>query len=292
MPWITNEDAALKMKLQGITVQDANNPHRPVKVRYRLPEDELATLDYPIIIIEHLGLFPDPSRESSGFEQLGYAPEVLNDDGTSTSYPIWWDPAAAEFNVNNSPYYSWFPSPYNFDYQVTVYARKMNGHLDSIMRVLATSPRIPYHFGYLNIPQDNTQRKMWLMGGPQVEYGKDNNDKRLLRAVYRVRVESELILADSFRDNRFGGVVTQIDVDLGCYRDVTDLATEEVVNNFGLLTVGPGSYWNVEGLAEPEGVYPTGSQQPLPIFRPRRPSRAHVQGTSYNKTLNKITSEE
>src|SRR5580704_18395833 len=115
MPWINNEDAALKFKLQGITVVDANNPARPVPVRYRLPEDELATLSYPIIIIEHIGMFPDPAREHSGFIQLGYAPEVqgVNDinnfpglasiyddnpvNGTWTSQAEWWP--SNNFNV-------------------------------------------------------------------------------------------------------------------------------------------------------------------------------------------------
>jgi hypothetical protein len=293
MPWLSNEDMALKMKLQGLTVIDANNPARKVPVRYRLPEDELATLNYPIIIIEHQGLFPDPEREHSGRYLLPYAPEVLNPDGSSTLYPTWWPDNADEFNNNLSPYESWFPTPYNFDYLITVYCRKMPGHLDRLMSLLATSSRLPHHFGYLNIPTDGTQRKLWLMGGPQVEYGKDNNDKRLLRAIYRVRVESELILAESFTVNGpYGQPVTQIDIDLGCYSDVTDIATETVATNFGLLTVGPGSFWRVEDFAEPVGVYPEGSRQPLPIYRPRRPSRAHVQGTSYNKTLNKITPEE
>lgn len=271
MPWINSEDAALKMKLQGITVVDANNPARPVPVRFRLPEDELASLTYPTIIIEHIGLFPAPEREHSGYVQLPYAPEVQNDDGTSTSYAPWYPANTKKINTNLSPYAAWFPSPYNFDYRVTVYARKMPGHLQRIMAVLATSPRIPYHFGYLNIPQDGTQRKMFLMGGPEIEYGKDNNDKRLLRAVYQVRVESELILADSFTVNGpYNSLATQIDFDFGCYSDVHDITTEEVSANFGVITSGPSTFWNVEGPQAPLGVYPDGSIQPLPTFVPRR----------------------
>jgi hypothetical protein len=318
MPWINNEDAALKVKLQGITVVDANNPSRKVPVRYRLPEDELATLTYPCIIIEHLGLFPAPEREHSGYIQLGYAPEVQNTvpqpttpipvniynndpvNGTWTSYPEWW-PSQNE-NVgdpNLSPYYAWFPTPYNFDYQVTVYARKMPGHLQNIMNTLATATYLPYHFGYLNIPQDGTQRKLFVIGGPEISYGKDNNDKRLLKATYRVRVETELVLSQSFSVNGpYGQLVTQIDVDLGCYSDVTDLGTEEVSANFGLITTGPTySFWDVEGPIAPAGTYPEGSIQPLPTFLPRRrmTQRAVTKGlttTATGVTPQKIYPEE
>lgn len=318
IPWINNEDMAIKYKLQGITVQDANNPARPVKVRFRLPEDELAALDYPIIIIEHLGLFPAPEREHSGYINLPYAPEVQgvnpvtnNVNGVWTTYAPWWPGTPETIGANSwnpvndgfigsqadSPYASWYPTPYNFDYQITVYSRKMPGHLQNIMNTLATATYIPYHFGFLNIPQDGTQRKMFLMSGPQVEYGKDNNDKRLLRAIYRVRVETELILSQSFTINGpYNALVTQIDVDLGCYSDVTDLATEEVTANFGLITTGPTySFWNVEGQYEPAGVWPEGTIQP-PVFTPRRrPSRAVTRGmanTAQGVLSQKITPEE
>jgi hypothetical protein len=286
MPWINNEDAALKYKLQGITVQDANNPSRPVPVRYRLPEDELASLTYPCIIIEHQGLFPAPEREHAGYVQLPYAPEVETSPGVWVSEPPWWSGTPGTIGnvswnppntghvglVDNSPYYAWFPTPYNFDYTITVYARKMPGHLQNIMARLATSPYIPYHFGYLNIPQDGTQRKMFLIGGPEIEYGKDNNDKRLLRAIYRVRVESELILTPSFVNATGGGIATQIDIDLGCYSDVHDLTTELVSANFGVITTGPSTFWQVEAPSAPVGAYPEGIIQPLPTFRPRRPT--------------------
>jgi hypothetical protein len=200
-------------------------------------------------------------------------------DGVWTDNPEWWPVQDSEVGlVENSPYEAWFPTPYNFDYTVTVYARKMPGHLNNIMNTLATATYIPYHFGYLNIPQDGTQRKMFVIGGPQIEYGKDQDDKRLLRAIYRVRVETELVLSQSFTINGpYGALVTQIDVDLGCYSDVNDLTTEEVSSNFGIITTGPSTYWNVDGPAEPAGTYPEGSIQPLstfPVRRSTRPRRA------------------
>src|SRR5215467_9787661 len=124
MPWLLNEDAALKLKLQGLTVSDATNASRPVPVRFRLPEVEVSTLTFPIIAIEHDGWYPAPERMHSGYTNVPYAPEGFNP---------WWDdsggPANAEFDPNDSPYFGYFPVPYNFDYIITVYTRFMHEHM-------------------------------------------------------------------------------------------------------------------------------------------------------------------
>lgn len=190
MPWLYNEDAALKYKLQGLTVTDANNISRPVPVRYRLPEDELATLTYPIIIIEHVGQFPDPAREHRGYIPYGYAPDLSGVTATiqpppvgfnfgSENYPAWLPQQSAQINApitqaelitafenagsydpTTTPYFGYFPLPYNFDYQITVYCRKMAGHLQPLMQALATINYLPYHDGFLFVPQDGTKRTM------------------------------------------------------------------------------------------------------------------------------------
>lgn len=254
MPWLYNEDAALpqvpKFKLQGLTVSDANNPARRVPVRYRLPEDELATLTYPIIIIEHQGVNPDPSREHRGYIQLGYAPE---------GYAPWWPSYALSYDPTLSPLYSFFPLPYNIDYSVTVYCRKMVEHLQPLLATLATENYLPYHFGYLNIPQDGTVRTMFLMQGPQIEYGKDQDDKRLFRAVYLIRVVTEII--PTITDLRgSGGLVDQINLDLGVYANVGNISTEEITANQAIISTGPNIAFNV-GLASPS-YGPAGSTQP------------------------------
>lgn len=263
MPWVYNEDAALKLKLQGLTVADANNSSRPVPVRYRLPEDELATLTYPIIIIEHVGVNPDPTREHRGFIQLGYAPEGV---------PPWWPTGAASYDVTASPLTTDFPLPYNLDYSITVYCRKMAEHLQPLIATLATLNYLPSHFGELNIPQDGTFRELFLMQGPQIEYGKDKDDKRLLRATYMVRVETEVL--STFFDNRGGGYVQQVDLNL--YADAADLDTQELVNNQALISTGPNLAFNV-GLAAPQN--PPGELQPRETVQTprRRPQRAIVK---------------
>jgi hypothetical protein len=265
MPWIYNEDGALKLKLQGLTVVDPNNSSRPVPVRYRLPEDELATLSYPCIIIEHQGINPAPEREHRGYIQLQYAPEGL---------PIWWPQFATSYDPTLSPYYSWFPLPYNMDYSVTVYTRKMAEHLQPLLATLATENYLPYHFGYLDIPQDGTVRNMFLMQGPQIEYGKDKDDKRLFRATYMIRVMTEII-PTVFNVN-LAGIVTQINLDLGCYSNPDNLSSEELAANQALISTGLGIAFNV-GLTSANG--PSGTEQPretVQISR-RKPARAIVR---------------
>lgn len=229
MPFIFNEDMALKNKLQGLSVIDANAPQgREVKVRFRLPEDELATMTYPCIIIEHLPLSFAPERQSRAeFFQLPYAPEGL---------PIWWDQNATSFDPNGSPYYSYFPIAVNLDYRITIYCRKMSEHLQPLLTALAMQPYLPFQFGFLKVPQDGTIRNMFLMEGPVIEYGKDGDGKRLFRASYMVRVMSEVI--PEIFNAQMNALVTQIDLDLSVYEDFENLTTEQMAST-ALISTGP-----------------------------------------------------
>lgn len=233
MPWLRNEDSALKFKLQGILVEDANAPNggREVGVRYRLPETELGKkLTYPIIVVEHVGLFPAPEREHRGYIQLQYSPEGL---------PIWWNPTDTSYDPTLSPYYTYYPVPYNFDYMITVYTRSWVEHSMPIMAQLATYNFLPYHFGFLNIPQDGTVRTMQLMGGPEVSYGKDEEGKRRYETRYRVRIFSELL----------GPVVTPVPVtdihlDLSVYESITPLMIKDLEQSMDIKTAGLHVSWN------------------------------------------------
>lgn len=258
--WIYNEDAALKFKLQGLQVFDANaSGGRNVPVRFRLPEDELATLTYPCIIIEHLPASFAPERAHRGYGQLPYAPD---------GYPIWWSPTATEYDPKKSPYWSQFPLPYNLDYKVTLYCRKMPEHLQPLVAQLALQPYLPPQFGFLNIPQDGTVRNMFLLQGPEIEYGKDQDNKRLFRAVYMVRVMSEVIPDLVIPVN-----VTEIITRLGAYTDVSDLTTGEVLAAKAIISTGPNIAFNVNDPGPP--VYAPGEPEPDAVAQPprRRPAR-------------------
>ena len=243
MPWLFNEDAAMKARLQGLLVNDATAPAggREIDVRYRLPDDELANLSYPVIIIEHAGIYPAQERMHSGYVQIPYAPE-----GSTT----WWQPGEA-IDPLQSPYYSWFPTPYNFDYQITLYARFWSAHIAPTIGQLATMNRLPAKLGGLWVPQDNTIRTMRLLGGPEEGYGQDEDGKKLFKVVYLVRVFSELV-ENVVSSILFGGTlvpVNTVDIDLSVYSDTAniDLTTPAgITDNIGVFSVGASSQVNVQ----------------------------------------------
>lgn len=258
MPWLRNEDAALKARLQGLYVADANSPAanaastpapgvivqnggREVGVRYRLPGDELANLTYPIVIIEHAGIYPAQERMHQGIQQLPYAPE---------GYQKWWAPGEA-IDVTQSPYASAQITPYNFDYQITLYGRFWAAHLRPLIAQLALLSRLPAKHGALWVPQDSTYRTMRLLGGPEEGYGTDENGKRISKVVYRIRVFSELV--EGLQSTvAFGGTlvpVTDVDIDLSVYTSALpiDLSTPAgIEENIGIMSIGATSTVNVQ----------------------------------------------
>lgn len=243
MPWLFNEDAAMKARLQGLLVQDATAPAggRPVPVRFRLPDDELANLSYPVLIIEHAGIYPAQERMHSGYVQIPYAPEGMQQ---------WWQPGEA-IDPLMSPYKAPFPVPYNFDYQVTFYARFWSAHVAPTVGQLATINRLPAKHGMLWVPQDNTLRTMRLLGGPEEGYGQDEDGKKLFKVVYLVRVFSELVenVASSVA---WGGTlvpVNTVDIDLSVYSDTADIdltTPAGIEQNIGVFSVGASSQVNVQ----------------------------------------------
>ncbi|WP_032916698.1 hypothetical protein [Streptomyces rimosus] len=177
MPWLLNEDAALRKKLQGLTVKDGAL-ELPVGVRFSYPESELADQTFPLIILERTRAVRDPRREARGVVQLGYAPEGR------ASWPGMEDGTA-------SPYYTDNPIPYRIEYQVNVLCRKQ-AHLTDLVARLSAVDFLPVRFGYLEVPEDGTVRSLELEG-PEFHTGWDENQKRLVTAVYLVSVTSEVL---------------------------------------------------------------------------------------------------
>jgi hypothetical protein len=173
MPWIANEDAAIKAKLQGLVVNDTNAPVEglPVDVRFRLPENELATATFPLIVIERTRAEPDHQREHRGIVALGYTPEG-------------YDSAAS--------YLATDPIPYLIEYQVTVYARKQR-HISNIAHTLSARDYLHPRWAYLEVPQDETVRRLEVAGGPEFSEGRDSQGKRLWQADYLLHVSAELL---------------------------------------------------------------------------------------------------
>jgi hypothetical protein len=169
-----------------------------------------------------------------GFIRIPYAPE---------GYVPWFadtGPATTTFLPEESPYWGWFPIPYNFDYQVTVYSRFMHEHTIPLVSAMAQYDRLHPKFGFLDIPQDGTKRTMQLLSGPELQTGKDNNNKRIFWVNYTVRVFSELVPAIVQPI-----LATSINLDFSVYSDPGDLTPSNLMESKGLLSVGTSSAWNV-----------------------------------------------
>lgn len=178
-----NEDAAIKAKLQGLSVDDANAPAGGIKVavRYRAPDDGYADQTFPLIVLDRVDSVVDPSRAHAGYVQIPYAPEGYR------SYP--GAPGRA-----GSPYWSEFPIPMFLDYTVTLLARRAQ-HLTQLLTKLTAFDYLTPRYGYLVVPQDATVRRLDVVAGPETDAVKDEQGKRLLRAVWRIRTTAELIWA-------------------------------------------------------------------------------------------------
>ncbi|MER5754288.1 hypothetical protein [Streptomyces sp. NPDC002088] len=191
LPWLINEDRAVKAKLQGLSVIDANaSDGRPVPVRYRVPEVELAQQTFPLIVIEHAGIEKDDEREHRGPVRLPYAPEGKQG---------WWADGATSYDVADSPYLVDYPIPYELRYRVLVFSRTY-WHDVALASALAQPDRIPARFGFLEIPEDGTVRRLDLLGGPEMADTRDENGKRLFRREYVISVSSEMLpsVADAY----------------------------------------------------------------------------------------------
>lgn len=182
MPLLYNEDKALKLKLQGLTVDDATMPNgRPVAVRYREPEQELADQTFPLLVIDHADITYDPARAHVNYVQLSYAPEGY------PTFPGFPNPA-------DSPYWTEYPLPMFVDYIVTLYCRKAL-HRAQLIAQLLTFDYLPPRFGFLVVPEDQTIRRLDVVGGPTFTDQLDAAGKRMFLTLWRLRTTTEILWA-------------------------------------------------------------------------------------------------
>lgn len=180
--FIFNEDRAMQKKLEGLAVPEMDSAPDlglPVSILWLNNDIELNNLTYPSIVICNNGIERDPERESRGWMQLPYAPEGFKKWDNYTEVP-------------ESPYWAMAPIPYNIDYQIEVLART-NVHATYLRAILAGPDYLPARFGYLEIPEDGTVRRLDLNGGPTELDTRDSDGKRLFHAAYSLRVSTELL---------------------------------------------------------------------------------------------------
>ncbi|KJK55360.1 Ig domain-containing protein [Saccharothrix sp. ST-888] len=151
-------------------------------IRFRNPEYELADSGFPLVLITHTGISRDTDREARGYTTIGYAPEGL------APWPDINDPT-------RSPYSAQMPVPLAIDYQIEAFTRKQ-AHMTELIGQLLQFDRLPPRFGYLQVPQDGTVRRLDILGGPESTETKDQLGKRLFVAAWSIRVSAELFLSE------------------------------------------------------------------------------------------------
>jgi hypothetical protein len=169
MPFIINEEAALKTLLSGITVADGGNSARPVGVFYGQPDPQIRQQSYPYITIDLVGVSEEVDRAHRGYATLPYTPE------------------GADSSIKTATYW---PIPVALYYQVTTYARQPR-HDRQLIAAVYNNDRLPFRFGSLYIPQDGTLRRLDMLGF--VKRDGTEADKRLFSNVYNIRISAEVL---------------------------------------------------------------------------------------------------
>jgi len=167
MPFIINEDKALKTWLAGVTVSDFKNSARAVGVWFGQPDVEIRDQSYPYMTIELIDIMEDPSRNHRGYGKLSYTPEGLS---------------------SSVPHYSENPVPVDIEYQVVSYSRQPIHDRQIINTML--SQKLPFRYGTLTIPEDNTLRRVELLGYRKRDT--TENGKKLYVNVFSIRVSAEI----------------------------------------------------------------------------------------------------
>ena len=175
MTFILNEDKALKELLKSrVTVTDSKNNARSVGVWFGHPDVEIRDQSYPYMTIELADISHARERQHSGMTELNYIPETTDVDGNilTESAKRWTES----------------PTPVNLDYQVASYCRQPLHDRQILARVL--TDLLPFRFGMLEIPEDNTARRIELLG--YAKRDTTEQGKRLFVNVFSIRVNAEL----------------------------------------------------------------------------------------------------
>jgi hypothetical protein len=178
------ESEALKNKLSGLQLTDTRNPSgNPVDVFFRYPDAEKQPR-YPFITIEMLGISERKEVQSSDQPiNVTYWP-----DETTDVHTLYATPPASNYGVTSFEFI-----PVWLMFQVRTFARNHNHDIQLHSKLFSTN-RIPFRWGYLEIPADGTTRRLDLLGWTQADrYERaDDANKRIFSKVYTLRTNAEL----------------------------------------------------------------------------------------------------
>lgn len=176
--FLSAEDLAIKQALSGLTVVSLRGGSQTnttaVNVWFRWPQREYGEGLFPFITIDLLNAEFDPSRAHSyNYESMSYIP----DDTPTASTP--------------QSYYSPFPIPITLKYMVATHCRSAK-HDRELFRKLLEPGYLPWRFGYLYVPQDDSIRRL------DVENIVENTDydslkKRVFRRIWTIGVSAEML---------------------------------------------------------------------------------------------------
>lgn len=175
MPFILDEDYALKQKLSGFSVINyANGAATPVPVYFRFPDPEERQRSFPHIAIDLVEINFDRERahRADGF--------TLTWD-TETATPL------QGFNLVGDDY----PLPWSLVYQLGCYSRQPEHDRQMLMMMYQMFPE---QYGNLNMAAfDGTNRRADLVSSVRRDTV-DANQKRLYRNIITVAISSEFFL--------------------------------------------------------------------------------------------------
>lgn len=168
------EETALKAKLSGLTVPNANGAPIKVDVWWTLPQRELRTVTYPYIILSYLGVALRREEEHRGYALVtGFEADTGN-----------------ELPVGSTGVLEQYPIPVYLRYQVAV-ASRSNVHDVLLLQRLLQPDMLPERFGYLNCPA-GIVRRLDVVDTARPADTLTGDKQRLFRKIWTIQVSSEL----------------------------------------------------------------------------------------------------
>lgn len=192
------EDQALKNLFTGLTVSDDKDQARPVQVFFRYPEGETER-QYPFITLEHIDIVHAKNRqhsETSIYFKTSKVGAPAIDAGRSDRMDYWPSYSSNFSFITNKNNFNYLEAnehvPVDLLYQVSTFTRSALHDRQLTGRLI--SQVLPFRRGFIDIPIDNTLRRLDLLDwttadllDPEAGYR-----KRIFRKVYTIQMSAEI----------------------------------------------------------------------------------------------------
>lgn len=185
------EDAALKAKFAGMAIAGPKGAPVPVSVWYRMPDPE-TTLKYPFVVIDLLSINQATDQTHSEYDERSIDREHRR-AGSAPSAEVWPSMTAnlrRQFNVPDGVAVQWTRFvPFYLMYQVATHARSYAHHMALFNRLIQPD-MLPYRWGFLDVPADQTRRRLDNMGhraANDIDRESPGANKRIFRNIFTVR---------------------------------------------------------------------------------------------------------